>query len=139
MKVLADTCVIIDVLQKREPFWEDAAEIFRMAATGNANICITAKSTADIYYLMHRVTHSDIEIGKTMKKIFLLFPVLDTAGLDCQRALISETADYEDAIMVETALHENVDCIITRNISDYKFSPVPVYTPSDFLNITKRQ
>ncbi len=110
MKALADTCVILDVLQKREPFWEE-----------------------------QRITHSDTETGKIMKKVFLLFPVLNTTGLDCQRALISETADYEDAIMVETALRENADCIITRNISDYKFSPVPVYTPSDFLNITKRQ
>ena len=32
MNVLIDTCVIIDVLQKREPFWEDAKDIFMAVA-----------------------------------------------------------------------------------------------------------
>ena len=33
MKVLIDTCVVIDFLQKREPFADDALRIFRAAAS----------------------------------------------------------------------------------------------------------
>ena len=33
MKVLIDTCVAIDFLQKREPFADDALRIFRAAAS----------------------------------------------------------------------------------------------------------
>ena len=28
MKVLLDTCVVVDVLQKREPFYQNAMDIF---------------------------------------------------------------------------------------------------------------
>ena len=35
--------------------------------------------------------------------------------------------------MIETAIRSKVDCIITRNTKDYMKSPVPVYTPDDFM------
>ena len=62
-----------------------------------------------------------------------LFELLDTAGMDCRRAISSELTDYEDAMMVETALRCGVDCIVTRNLKDYEKSAVPVYSPPAFL------
>ena len=44
-------------------------------------------------------------------------------------------ADYEDAIMVETAIRSEMDCIVTRNVKDYVKSVVKVYEPSVFLNL----
>ena len=84
MKAILDTCVVIDFLQKREPFANTALQIFRAAA------------------------------GE-------------------QFALSSETTDFEDAVMIETAIRSKVDCIVTRNTKDYLKSPVPVYTPDDFM------
>lgn len=54
MKAVIDTCVIIDALQKREPFWTDAFYIFLAIANRQLNGFITAKAVADIYYLNHR-------------------------------------------------------------------------------------
>ena len=51
MKILLDTCIVIDFLQGREPFAEDAYQIFRLLATEIFSAYITAKSTTDIYYL----------------------------------------------------------------------------------------
>lgn len=133
MKVLVDTCVILDALQKREPFWSDSAELFRAAAARKIFACVTAKSSSDIYYLMHKFNHSDTETRHLMGNLFSIFPLLDSAGIDCQKALLSRVADYEDAIMIETALREGMDCIITRNLRDYSFSPLPVYSPQEFL------
>lgn len=133
MKSLVDTCVILDALQKREPFWQDAEELFRAAAVKKVIACITAKSASDIYYLTHKVTHSDTESRRLLGKLFSIFSLLDSAGVDCQKALLSRVADYEDAIMIETAMREGMDCIITRNLRDYSFSPLPVYTPREFL------
>ena len=133
MRVLIDTCVIIDALQAREPFKENAEKIFIKAANKEFNAFITAKSATDIYYLTHRSTHSDSATRKIMAKLFILFEPLDTAGLDCRKAILSEMTDYEDAVMAETALRTEMDCIITRNIKDYAKSPVKVYQPSEFL------
>ena len=44
MKVLIDTCVAMDFLQKREPFADDALRLFRAAASELFAGYITAKS-----------------------------------------------------------------------------------------------
>ena len=89
MRALIDTCVIIDALQNREPFAEDAQKIFLAVANKRFSGCITAKSSTDIYYLIHRLTHSDKETRKILSKLFTLFEVLDSAGIDCRKALSS--------------------------------------------------
>ncbi len=132
MKVLVDTCIIIDALQSRQPFSEEAQKIFLLSANKHIDAYITAKAVADIYYLMHRYTHSDAETRTVLQKLFILFDVLDTTSMDCKKALASLMGDYEDAIMVETALRSNMDCIITRNIKDYKKSEINVYSAGEF-------
>lgn len=133
MRVLIDTCIIIDALQNREPFCRDAQAIFLAVANNRFIGCITAKSSADIYYLTHRYLHDDKASRAVLSKLFTLFEVLDTAGADCRHAIPSAVSDYEDAVMVETAVRTESDCIITRNLRDYAKSPVPVYAPDDFL------
>ena len=59
----------------------------------------------------------------------------DTSASDIFHALASETSDFEDAVMIETALRFHADCIVTRNIKDYKKSPVPIYSPEEFLRL----
>lgn len=133
MRVLIDTCVIIDALQNREPFAKNAQAVFLAAANNQYTGCITAKASTDIYYLMHRYTHDDKASREVLNKLFSLFDVLDTSGMDCRRAIPSPISDFEDAVMTETAARSEVDCIITRNIHDYIKSEVQAYTPEQFL------
>lgn len=133
MTALIDTCVIVDALQSREPFAQDAQTIFLLVANQQCTGYITAKSVADIYYLTHKVLHSDSETRKVMSKLFSLFSILDTTDMDCRKALSSEISDYEDAIMVESAIRSDVDVIVTRNIRDYKKSGVRILSPEEFL------
>lgn len=133
MRALLDTCVIIDALQSREPFSKNAQTIFLSAANNQFIGCITAKSATDIYYLTHHHTHDDKAARAVLSKLFTIFEVLDTAGMDCRRAIPSEISDYEDAVMVETAVRTESDCIVTRNKRDFQKSGVPVYTPEEFL------
>lgn len=133
MRALIDTCIVIDVLQNREPFAADAQQIFLAVANKRVVGFLTAKSAADIYYITHRHTHNDRDTRKVLSTLFNLFELLDTAGMDCRRAISSDLTDYEDAMMSETALRCGVDCIVTRNLRDYEKSPVQVYSPSAFL------
>ena len=135
MRVLIDTCIIIDALQSRIPFAEAAQKIFLSSANKKFEGYITAKSVTDIYYLTHRLTHSDMETRKILSKLFMLFHLLDTTSLDCRKAISSEMNDYEDAIMVETAVRSGMDCIVTRNIKDYTKAAVNVLDPLAFLKL----
>lgn len=133
MKVLIDTCVIIDALQNREPFSKNAQDIFLLAANRRIDAFITAKSITDIYYLMHRVTHSDKDTRNVLSRLFVLYGLADTVGTDCRYALSSEVSDYEDAVMIETAVRTQMDAIVTRNTKDYSKSAVPVLTPEGLI------
>lgn len=137
MRVLLDTCVAVDVLQRREPFYQDAYKVFLAAANCHIDAFLTAKSLTDLYYLTHRLTHDERRTRKVLSTLLIPFDLLDTAGMDCRKALSSDLPDFEDAVMVETALRANLDCIVTRNGRDYAKSPVPVYTPSELLTLLK--
>ena len=59
--------------------------------------------------------------------------------MDCRKAISSEISDYEDAIMVETAIRSEMDCIVTRNVKDYTKSSIKVCEPSAFLKLLEAE
>ncbi len=135
MRALIDTCIVIDAMQNRTPFCEDAQKIFLLVANKNIEGYLAASSVTDIYYLMHRHTHSDKESRKVLNTLFHLFELLDTAGIDCRRALSSEMTDFEDAVMEEAAVRAEMDCIVTRNLKDYEKARIKIYSPAELLKL----
>ena len=57
---------------------------------------------------------------------------------DCQNALEIENGDYEDAILVKSAIRSGIDCIVTRNADHFKDIPLQVYSPKQFISIITR-
>ena len=117
---MIDTCIVVDALQKREPFFPEAESIFLLCANLKFDGFLSAKAITDIYYLTHQQTHSNEETRKIIRTLCNLFHLLDTTSLDIQKAISSEVSDFEDAVRIETAIRSKLDCIVTRNTSDYK-------------------
>ena len=138
MNVLLDTCVIMDFLQNREPFAQNAKKIMQAAAMELFTGFITAKSATDIYYLTHRCTHSDKEARSKLSKLLSVVNMLDSMAVDVFEAIPSEVSDFEDAVMIETAQRCKMDCIVTRNPKDYTKSTVTVYTPQKFIELLEQ-
>ncbi|MCM1266649.1 MAG: PIN domain-containing protein [Bacteroidales bacterium] len=135
MKVLLDTCVIMDFLQNREPYAQDAKKIMQAAAMELFVGCITAKSATDIYYLTHRCTHSDKESRDKLNQLLTIIGMLDSMADDVFHAISSSMTDFEDAVMVETAVRSKIDCIVTRNEKDFIGTAVTIYHPKKFVEI----
>lgn len=133
MTAIIDTCIVLDVLQQRELFFENSLKVLHSVSDGDCVGVLTAKSITDIYYVIRRSLHNTVAARDEIRKLYKVFKVADTLASDCELALGSETADYEDAIMIETAKRIGADCIITRNQKDYEKSKVPVYSPEEFL------
>ena len=72
-----------------------------------------------------------------MSALFELFECIDVNGSDGKRALESDMRDFEDAIIAESCARNEIDLIITRNLKDFKSSPVPAMTPDDFVHVYK--
>lgn len=45
----------------------------------------------------------------------------------------------EDAIMVETAIRSEMDCIVNRNVKDYAKASVKVCEPSAFIKLLEKE
>lgn len=133
MRVLIDTNVIIDALQSRKGFKEDAD--FVMLQSYEYEGFLAATCVTDIYYIQRRFYHDQEKAKNNLTKIFKLYGIIDIAESDCQNALRSDIPDYEDAVLVESASRNDIDCIVTRNTKDFKNSRIPAYTPVEFLEI----
>lgn len=133
MKAVIDTCIVIDVLQNREPFFENSLQVLHSVSDEDCDGFLTAKSITDIYYMIRRSLHDESAARDHILKLYKVFTVADTFAVDCELALSSKTNDYEDAVMIETAKRIGADCIVTRNQKDYTKSEISVYSPEEFL------
>lgn len=133
MNILVDTCIILDYLQNREPFFDDALNLAIGAANREYGAFVPASALTDLFYIIHKYNHSNIETRKVVNDLTKIFGLTDTLAEDCINALHNGMDDFEDAVMSETAHRIGVDFIVTRNLKDYKGSKVRAITPSDFL------
>lgn len=139
MKALIDTCIVVDILQKREPFYRAAMEILLAISNCKCTGALTAKSITDIHYLLKRSIHNEEEVRRLIRVLFQLFEITDTFSTDCELALSSPIKDYEDAVMTQTAIRIGADCIVTRNLKDYKAALLPVFSPEQFLSALDKE
>ena len=135
MKILVDTNVIIDALTGREPFREEAEQIFLIAANQTEDMYIAASSATDIYYLVRKHLHSAEQAISVMAKLYELFYILDVTGSDCKDALLTDMSDYEDSVISCCAVRNHIDYIVTRNIKDYEKSKVKAILPNQLIKM----
>ena len=134
MKLLFDTNVITDFFFKRPKFFEDAQTLFLYAERGDISGFIAGHSITTIHYLLssHRDrTLADSAIGLILR----MYDVSTINRVTLQEAYGKKWADFEDAVVFQSALESRVDAIITRNIKDFKKSSVPIYTPKEIIKI----
>ena len=133
MKVLIDTNVILDVLERREAFFEDSYAVVRLAAEGKLDAATPAGSITDAYYIICKSGKGATIARDAIATLLQLIRVCDTTASDVAAALTLGVADFEDAILAATARREKAEFIITHNEGDFQRSPVPALSPTDFL------
>jgi len=133
-KVILDTNIILDVILIRKPFYNDASKILLAIDNKQIRAFITANSVTDIYYILRK------SIGKEnarikLKNILNVIGILDTDSVIIFDALYSGWDDFEDAVQGYSALYNDIDCIITRNLQDYKhIENIEIASANEFAN-----
>ena len=133
MRVLLDTNVLIDVLARREPFYAESKRVVELAATDKIMAFVGAGSIADIYYIVRKNYHSPEAARRLISDLVMIVHPVDTAAKDVINALSSDLADFEDAIVAETAKREEMDYIVTRNGDDFMDTAIKALTPHQFI------
>ena len=133
MKVLLDTNILLDVVEKREPYFSDSYQVFMKSATRDIEAIIGAGSIADIYYVTRRNCKDAKQALGFIVDLLKVVTSVDTKAVDVQEATTLNFSDFEDAIVASTAKREKADYIVTRNTVDFANSSVPAISPAEFL------
>ena len=132
-KLFVDTNVVMDLLQKREEFFEEAQELFTLADKKKVRLFISSLTIANTRFLLSKHYNAN-EARKISAKFKVLVEVLALDDKIIDLALTSDSKDFEDAKQFYTAIENNTDIIITRNKKDFKKQSIPILTAKEYLN-----
>lgn len=136
-RVFIDTNIVIDLLSKREPFYDESADIFSLADKKIIELSISSLTIANTSYTLLRQTNSK-NAKEILRKLRLIVNVLPLDDKIIGVALNDDSfSDFEDALQYFTAIENNQDIIITRNLKDFKASKLPVLTARQFIETLK--
>lgn len=132
-KVFVDTNILVDLIADRKPYSKFAIELFSRAESGSIKLYASSHSIATTYYLLKKY----LDEKKLREVIYHLTDFLNIVPVDAdilRKSLKSKHKDFEDGIQILAASTiPKIDCIVTRNIRDYKDSNIPVYAPDEVM------
>lgn len=134
MKLFFDTNILLDVLAKREPFYQDSAQLWALAERRQAEATISTLSLNNIYYIVRKAS------GKQTahEALVLLRDIFDLVAPDHQivnQAIDSSIDDFEDAVQFYSAIRIQADYLITRNTDDFPKNDIAIISPDELLTI----
>lgn len=131
-RLFLDTNIVVDLLDRREPFCHDAVRLFSMAYNEQVQLVVSPMTFATASFLLRK--HGPEGVRNLLSNFRQLASVAATDERIVDDSLASQFQDIEDAMQYYTALHANAEAIITRNGKDFKASRIPVMTASEYLS-----
>ena len=130
--ILIDLNILLDVLQKREPFFEASASLLAAVETGRVRGYVVAHGITTLFYLVQK----DKSAAQARALITNLLQFLKIAPVNqstIEQAFNLDFRDFEDAVQMMAAVQCKLDCLITRDIKGYRPALLPVMQAIDYL------
>lgn len=126
MRILLDTDVLLDVALRRSEFFEDSAAVLAWAEANPGSAAVAWHSVANLHYLVRP------DCREFIRDLLNFVEVAPVATDDLRAALGFPMKDLEDAMQASAALAFGARYLVTRNLPDYRKSPVPAISPGAF-------
>ncbi|HPO01761.1 MAG TPA: PIN domain-containing protein [Treponemataceae bacterium] len=133
-KVFIDSDIILDVALARDPFFTASRIVLAMAENNLVIGHVSSNCIANIYYIL-RKTGGDANARKFILNIVKYITVITIDHQNVLEALKSKFSDFEDALQHCSAVENQCEYIITRNVEDYKNSKIKVVLPEEFIKM----
>jgi predicted nucleic acid-binding protein len=138
MKAFVDSDVLLDFFLNREPFADHSAAVLDQCEKGRMTGITSPLVLSNVYYILRQKTSNE----KVMKCIHFIIGQLEIVTMNRESilaALDSGLTDFEDSLQYgAVSLDGSIDCIVTRNVRDYRKSTLPVHTPAGFLALLQQ-
>ena len=132
-KLFIDTNIVIDLLSRREPFYDESAKLFSLADQKVIELSVSSLTIANTNFTLLRQTNS-AKAKEILRKLRLIVNVLPLDDKIIGLALNDESfPGFEDGLQYYTAIENDQDLIISRNLKAFKVSILPVMTARQFL------
>lgn len=130
-RLFLDTNIVIDLLDKREPFYKDAVRLFTMAYNKQIELVVAPITYTTASYLLRH--HGSEGVRNLLANFRQLSRVATTDERVIDDSIASFFADFEDAVQYYSALKVKADVIITRNVDDFAAAKLPIMTAAEYL------
>lgn len=132
-QLFIDTNIIIDLFAERKPYYKDAAKIFSLADQNKVALYTSALSFANINYVLSKQLKRS-NVKSILRKLQLIVKIVRLDEKIIGLAIEDQDfTDFEDALQYYTALENEMDIIITRNLRDFKNSKLPVMSADQLV------
>ena len=125
--LFVDTDIVLDLLARREPFYDAAARLFSLAETGSISLSVSSLTFANLFYILRKQVSGRhaLEVLRDFKQLVTVLPVDDAT---IEQALKVGFTDFEDAVQYFSALSAGCTALLTRNGRHYRKSGITVLT-----------
>jgi predicted nucleic acid-binding protein len=136
MRVFIDTNVVLDFLQDREPFVEDAAKLFEKIDAGEVEGFIAATTVTNIYYIVRKAA-GVVAAQDAIAQILMDLHICAVDRGILEQAIALNFQDFEDAVQCACAMAHGVDTIVTRDASGFVSAGISVVSPGELENFSR--
>jgi len=123
VRILIDTDILLDVVLLRQPHFADSAAVVDWAEAHPGSAAVSWHCLANLHYLSKDGARDFI--GELLD--FCEVPATGSAQM--HQALSLGFSDLKDAMQVAAAILFGGQLIVTRNIGDYRLSPIRAIHP----------
>ncbi len=118
MKVLIDTNIVLDLILNREPFVESVLILFELVETTKIQGFIAATTITNIFYIVRKAQGRQQAIEE-LARFSTGLVICSVDSLVVRRALEGNLKDFEDGVQLACAEINQLNAIVTRDISDF--------------------
>ncbi|GHU68181.1 DNA-binding protein [Clostridia bacterium] len=133
MKVVFDSNIAINVYANQGDLAPASLAALKLAESGEVDGYINANSITDIYYILKRNIEDEKKVRVLLKTLIAFVTVVDVTSADVDAAFELKFEDYEDALLAQCSKRIGAGYIVTRNMPDFRKSPVQAITPENFI------
>ncbi|MGI9114404.1 MAG: type II toxin-antitoxin system VapC family toxin [Chthoniobacterales bacterium] len=132
MKVLVDSDVLLDIALDRQPFFASSNAALEWCRQHPGSAVMAWHTVANVYYLLRRA-ETDAVARKFISELLVFVAVARSDTRAVLHAFTLRIADFEDSLQAAAAIFEDAPLIVTRNIRDYRHSPVLAIEPETLV------
>ncbi len=134
--ICLDVNIILDVLLKREEFFEQSYRVMQDLQNWKIKGYLSAHHIDTLAYIIQKNTHSKEKTRYILQSLCTGLSIISVDEKIIKNALDNTTIqDIEDAILYHACISSNIWTIVTRNIKDFPISNthLSVMTPETYI------